>query len=120
MAAGGANDRRGVGTLLRDFVEESAALARGEARLAKLEVAHTARAISRGVAFVALGSVFVILGSLAFVVGVILLAGDQWLPSDRYWLAALVALGLTGTAAVALARRGLAQLSSHARRPRHG
>lgn len=107
----GANGRRGIGTLLRDLVEESASLVRGEARLAKLEASRAASAIGRGVAFVALGSVLMILGAVALVIGVILLFGDQWLPADRYWLAALIVLVVTGVAAALLAKRGLAQLS---------
>ena len=111
MTVDDTNGRRSLGALLRDLIDESAALVRGEAQLAKLETARAAGAIGRGVAFVALGSVFVILGALALVVGLILLVGDQWLPADRYWLASLVVLGITGAAAAVLAHRGLARVS---------
>jgi drug/metabolite transporter (DMT)-like permease len=54
--------------------------------------------------------VLLLLGTLALATGVVLLAGDQWLPDDRYWLAALVILVLTGAVAAWLARKGMAQL----------
>lgn len=106
----GTNGRRGIGTLLRALVDESALLVRGEARLARLEVGRAANAIGRGVAFVALGSALLILGALALVIGLILLFGDQWLPADRYWLAALIITIITASVAALLAKHGLAQL----------
>ena len=111
MAVDGRNGRRAIGTLLHELVEESAALVRSEARLVKLETARAGSALGRGAALVAMGSVFVILGTLALVVGLILLLGDQWLPADRYWLAALVVLVATGGTAAVLAMRGFARLS---------
>jgi len=103
--------RRAVGTLVRDLVDESTTLVRSEARLAKLELSRAATAIGRGSALVALGSVLLLLGTLALVIGVILLIGDQWLPADRYWLAALIVVGITGLAAALLAKRGFARLA---------
>ena len=111
MSADGRDGRRPIGTLLRQLVDESAALVRGEARLAAIEVARAASAIGRGVALVAMGSVLMILGGLALVVGLILLLGDQWLPADRYWLAALIVFVIAGAAAAVLAIRGRARLS---------
>lgn len=106
----GPNGRRGIVTLLRDLVDESALLVRGEARLARVEAARAAHAIGRGVALVALGSALLILGALALVIGLILLFGDQWLPADRYWLAALIVTIVTASVAALLAKHGLAQL----------
>jgi uncharacterized membrane-anchored protein len=103
--------RRAVGTLVRDLVEESTTLVRSEARLAKLELSRAATAIGRGSALVALGSVLLLLGTLALVIGVILLIGDQWLPADRYWLAALIVVAITGLVAALLAKRGFARLA---------
>jgi len=111
MNVDGANGRRGFGTLVRDLVEESTTLVRSEARLAKLELARAASAIGRGSALVALGSVLALLGALAFIIGVILLIGDQWLPADRYWLAALIVVAATGVVAALFAKRGFARLA---------
>ncbi len=106
-----ADGKRALGTLVRDLVEESVALVRSEARLAKIELSRSASAIGRGTAFVALGSVFALLGLLALLMGLILLIGDQWLPADRYWLAALIVFVVTGIAAALLAQRGFARMA---------
>jgi hypothetical protein len=105
------NGRRAFGTLVRDLVDETVALVRGEARLAKIEASRAASAIGRGTALVALGSAFVILGGLALLIGFILLIGDQWVPADRYWLAALIVLIITGGLAALFASRGRARLA---------
>jgi drug/metabolite transporter (DMT)-like permease len=107
----GGNGRRGFGTLVRDLAEGSASLVRGEARLAKLEVAQIATGIGKGTAFVATGAVLALLGSLSLLAGLVLLIGDQWLPADQYWLGALVVLVIAGAIAAVLARRGLSLLS---------
>ncbi|MGH7619999.1 MAG: phage holin family protein [Gemmatimonadaceae bacterium] len=105
------NGRRGFGALVGQLVDESASLLRSEARLARIEAGRVTGAIARGTTLVALGSVLAILGTLAILVGLILLAGDQWLPADRYWLAALIVTAVTVAAAAVFARRGLAGLS---------
>jgi uncharacterized membrane protein YqjE len=105
------NGRRAFGALVRDLVDETVALVRGEARLAKLEVSRAASAIGRGAALVALGSAFLMLGALALVIGIILLVGDQWIPADRYWLAALIVLIIMGGLAALFASRGRARLA---------
>src|SRR5580765_4017214 len=105
------NGRRAFGTLVRDLVDETVSLVRSEARLAKLEASRSASAIGRGAAFVALGSAFLILGTLALVIGIILLVGDQWLPADLYWLAALIVLIITGGLAAIFVSRGRARLA---------
>ena len=103
--------RRGIGALLRDLAEGSAALVRGEAKLATLEVGVAAAGIGKGTAFVATGAVFALLGGLSLLTGVILLVGDQWLPADSYWLAALIVLVVAGAITAYVARRGLALVS---------
>jgi uncharacterized membrane protein YqjE len=102
---------RGFGELLRDLAQGSADLLRGEVKLARLELADVAVNVGRGVTQVALGGVLVLLGGLSLAAGVVLLAGDQWLPQDRYWPAALLVMVITGALAGWLAKRGLQQLS---------
>jgi uncharacterized membrane protein YqjE len=111
MPADGRNGRRPLGTLVRELVDESATLVRGEARLASMEIARAGSAIGRGAGLVAMGSVLVILGALSLVVALVLLVGDQWLPADRYWLAALIVFVVTGAVAAVLAIRGRARLA---------
>ena len=105
------NELPGVGQLLRDLAEESGELARAEVRLTRLEVGVVARGIARGAAMTALGAVLAVLGLLSLIVGVVLFVGDQWMPADRYWLAALIMLVITLTVAAWLARRGAVLVS---------
>jgi hypothetical protein len=60
---------------------------------------------------VATGAVLALLGSLSLLAGIVLLIGDQWLPADLYWVAALIVLVIAGVVAAVFARRGAAQLS---------
>jgi uncharacterized membrane protein YqjE len=106
-----AHDRRSIGTLLRDLAEGSATLVREEVRLARMEIAQAVAGIGKGTGFVAMGAVLLLLGALALLIGVVLLIGDQWLPADLYWLAALVVLVITGATAAWFAKRGMAQVS---------
>jgi uncharacterized membrane protein YqjE len=102
--------RRSIGTLIKDLADGSATLVRQEVYLARLEFTRIAQSVGTGTAFVATGSVFALLGALTLLIGIILLPGDQWL-RDRYWLAALIVMLLTGAVAVWLARRGMAHLT---------
>ena len=111
MTFDGRNGRRSLGMLLRDLADGSAALVRGEARLAKIELSQAATGIGKGTAFVATGAVLALLGSLSVLAGIVLLIGDQWLPADQYWLGALVVLVIAGATAIVLARRGLSLLA---------
>ena len=61
---------------------------------------------------------FLVLGVLSLFVGLVLLVGDQWLPADRYWLAALLIMVITGALAMWVAKRGLAFLSPSNLAPR--
>ncbi|HEY2025827.1 MAG TPA: phage holin family protein [Gemmatimonadaceae bacterium] len=110
--------RRGVGVLLRDLAEGSAELIRGEIRLARVELGAAASAAGRGTAFVAVGGVLILLGTLATFTGVVLLIGDQWLPHDQYWLAALLFALITGGVAAWFVSRGRQLLSPSALAPR--
>ncbi len=103
-------DPRGLGALLKDFVEGSGELVRQEAQLAKLEAGVLVRRVGVGTASIAVGAVLALLGALALLAGLILLAGDQWL-HDRYWLAALIVTLLAGGVAAILRLAGDASVS---------
>jgi uncharacterized membrane protein YqjE len=111
MRAGENGGRSGIGGLLRELAEGGTALVRQEVRLARLEVGEVALTVGKGTAFVALGGVLALLGGLSLLAGIILLIGDQWLPRDQYWLAALIVVVLTGGIAAWLVRRGKKALS---------
>jgi uncharacterized membrane protein YqjE len=64
-----------------------------------------------------MGTVFLLLGMLSLLTGIVLLIGDQWLPKDLYWVAALVVLVITGAMAAWFVKRGMAQLSPSALAP---
>ena len=106
-----------IGGLLRELVDSSVTLIRDEAKLARIEITDCVVAIGKGTALVGTGVVLVLLGALALFCGVVLLAGDQWLPADLYWLAALLVLVVTGGAALWLMSRGRRQLSPAALAP---
>jgi Putative Actinobacterial Holin-X, holin superfamily III len=110
MSVDRTDGRRGVGALLRDLAEGSATLVRDEVKLARLEVSSIVGGVGRGTAFVAIGGVLALLGTLCLLTGLVLLGGDQWL-RDRYWLAALIVTAIALGIAVALIKRGMAQLS---------
>jgi len=105
------NGARGLGTLIRDLTENGVSLVRGEMRLARLEIADVVAGIGRGTGLVATGAVLLLLGAFSFFAGLVLLVGDQWLPADRYWLAALIVMVIAGVLALVLAKRGLALVS---------
>lgn len=111
------NDGRGFGVLVRDLAIGSATLVRGEARIARVEVGDAIRGVAIGTAFIAAGGVLALLGSLALLAGLILLIGDQWLPRDLYWVAALIVVIVSGGIALLFARRGLSLLSPSALAP---
>src|ERR1041384_3485370 len=111
MTLDGRDDRRSIGTLLRDLAEGSTTLVRNEVKLAKIELGRAVAGIGKGTALVATGAGFGLLGTLALLTGIVLLIGDQWLPADLYWVAALLVLVITGALAAWLARRGTALLS---------
>lgn len=107
----GRGESRGFGALLRDLADGSASLVRGEVRLARLELAAAARGLARGTASMAMGAVMAALGLLCVLTAFVLVLGDQWLPHDLYWLAALIVLILAGAAAAWFGLRGAKLLS---------
>lgn len=111
MAATRDGERRSIGTLLLDLANGSAQLVHDKLRLARTELAELARGAGIGTGLVALGGVLAILGAMAIVIGLILLAGDQWFPNNRYWIAALLATALFLVLAGWMAARGLDLLS---------
>jgi uncharacterized membrane protein YqjE len=117
MAAEMNGGRGGIGGLLRELAEGGTTLVRNEARLARLEVGEAALALGRGTAFVAMGGVLALLGVLCLLAGLILLIGDQWLPRDLYWVAALIVVVVTGGIAAWFVKRGTAALSPRALAP---
>ena len=110
MAVDQNDGRRGVGGLLRDLAGGSAALVRGELKLARLELHKIISSVGLGTAMVASGGVFALLGALSLFTGIVLLGGDQWL-HDRYWLAALFFTVIAFAVAFFFVRRGRAALS---------
>src|SRR5947199_9913909 len=112
------NGRRPVGARLRDLGEGGVGLVRNEVRLARVETLEALNGIGRGSALVAVSAVLVLLGGLVFLTGLILLIGDQWLPRDLYWVAALLVVVITGALAGWFAKQGLAMLSPAALAPR--
>jgi hypothetical protein len=111
MSLDGRDGRRSIGSLLRELAEGSTTLVRDEVRLAKIELGQAAAGIGKGTAFVASGAVLGLLGTLALLTGIVLLIGDQWLPKDLYWVAALLVLVITGGLAAWFAKRGMGLLA---------
>jgi drug/metabolite transporter (DMT)-like permease len=111
MAVEQLDGRRSIGGLLRELAEGSAALVRGEIRLARMETAAALAGIRDGTVMMATGGVLALLGGLSVVAGLVLLIGDQWLPRDLYWVAAFVVMVISGGIAFWLSRRGMTLLS---------
>jgi hypothetical protein len=61
--------------------------------------------------FCAAAAAFGFLGALSLVTGVILVIGDQWLPSDGYAIGALLVAIVAGVITWLFVRRGLTTLS---------
>lgn len=110
---------RGFADLVRAFARDGGDLLRQEARLARLELTSVASHVARGSAQVTLGVVLLLLGGLSLIAGLVLLVGDQWLPRDRYWLAALLVVVVAGAVAMWLAARGKSALRPDALMPVH-
>lgn len=102
---------RTLGDLFRDLAEDGVNLFREEVKLARVELSAVARSVGMGTGLVATGAVLAMLGMFATLVGIALLIGDQWLPADRYWVAALILLVITAVVAVLFAKRGMALVS---------
>jgi hypothetical protein len=100
-----------IGSLVRDLADGSAELIRGEAKVARLEIAEVVSGIATGTGLVAVGGVLALLGGLSLLAGLVLLIGDQWLPGDLYWVAALLVLLVSGGIAFVFFKRGMSMLS---------
>ena len=110
---------RGFADLVRAFARDGGDLLRHETRLARLELTSVASHVARGSAEVTLGVVLLLLGGLSLISGLVLLVGDQWLPRDRYWLAALLVVVVAAGVAAWLAARGRSALKPEALMPVH-
>ena len=106
-----------LGTV-RHWTEETVAQIRWEFLVARREVAAIVRALGTGTALAATSAVFGLLGLFTLLTGVVLLIGDQWLPRDRYWLAALLVAVVAALVAWTFARRGMRSLAPRALVPR--
>lgn len=110
-------DGRGIGALVRELADGSATLVRGETRIARMEIGEVVKGVATGAGFIAAGGVLALLGGFSVLAGLILLIGDQWLPRDLYWVAALLVVLVSGGIALLFARRGLSMLSPSALAP---
>jgi len=106
-----------LGTV-RHWTEETVAQIRWEYSVARGEVGAIVRALGTGTALAATGAVFGLLGLFTLLTGVVLLIGDQWLPRDRYWLAALLVAVVAALVAWTFARRGMRSLAPRELVPR--
>ena len=111
MAIDRHDGRHSVGALVRELADESTALLRGEVRLARMEVTDAVAGIRDGTILVATAGVLALLGALSLIASFVLLVGDQWLPHNLYWLAALIVVVVASAIAAWLARRGMTLLS---------
>lgn len=108
------NGGAGFIALVRSLGDGAALLVRQELRLARIELLSAVRALGTGTIEIALGGVVALLGALAVLAALVLLAGDQWLPADAYWAAALIVAVIAGGVAtwcIARARRLLSASS---------
>lgn len=108
---------RSVGALLQQLVSDASLVVRRELALARLELGTIVRDLGAGTMLVATGAALAFLGLLVTLTGIVLLIGDQWLPSDLYWLAALIVTVVAVVAAIAFLRRGRRLASPEALAP---
>ena len=104
-------------TFARNWLDGVIERLREDLAVARRELGGVVRGIGTGSALFATGAVLALLGVLSLLAGVVMLVGDQWLPHDWYWLAALGATVITGAVAAWLVRRGMAVLAPDALRP---
>jgi hypothetical protein len=95
----------------RHWLEGTLAHLRTDVSAARKEVSDLLRQLTLGSLFLAIAGVLGLLGTIAVVVGAILLLGDQWLPRDLFWVAALLVVVITGPLAYVLSRRGNAMIA---------
>lgn len=91
---------------IRHWLDGSLEHLRTDLSAARREISEIMRGMTVGSAIIALGGVLGLLGVLSLLLGAILVIGDQWLPRDLFWIAALLVVVITGPLAYALSRRG--------------
>lgn len=96
----------------RDWMGAAADQLRKDMAAATREIGAMMRAVGMGTVLCASAAILGLLGALSVVTGTILVVGDQWLPRDRYPLAALVVAVVAAIATWLFARRGLAVLTT--------
>ena len=96
---------------VRRWLEGAAARLREDVAVARDEVGQVARGVAVGSATMAAAAAVGLLGAMSLLTGVILLVGDQWLPSDLFWVAALIVVLVTGSLAFWMGRRGGAEIA---------
>lgn len=105
---------RSLISFIGELAEHAARLVKREVALARIEAAAIFRAVGAGTMLTAGGGVVGLLGLLTLVSSIVLVAGDQWLPRDLYWVSALVVTIVTAVAAWAFLRRGMNALAPRA------
>jgi hypothetical protein len=96
----------------RDWMGGAGDQVRADMAAATREIGAMLRAVGTGTLLCATAATLALLGALSLVTGMILVIGDQWLPRDRYPLAALVVAVAAAAVTWLFARRGLAVLTS--------
>ena len=84
---------------------------RNDVAVSRREIGGLIRTTGIGSTIIAVAVVLALLGVTSLIVGFILLVGDQWLPSDLFWVAALLFVVITGPLAYWLGRRGRAMIA---------
>ena len=96
----------------RDWMGGAGDQVRRDMAAAAREIGALMRAVGTGTLLCAMAATLGLLGALSVLTGTILVIGDQWLPRDRYPLAALLVAVVAAVATWLFARRGLAVLTS--------
>jgi hypothetical protein len=105
---------RSLISFIRELTGNAARLVRREMALARIEAAAIFRAVGAGTMLMAGGFVIGLLGLLTLVSSIVLVAGDQWLPQDLYWVSALTVTIVTAVVAWVFLRRGMNALAPRA------
>lgn len=96
----------------RDWMGDAGDQVRADMAAATREIGAMMRAVGTGTMLCAVAAALGLLGALSLLTGMILVIGDQWLPRDRYPLAALLVAVVAGLVTWLFARRGIAVLAS--------
>lgn len=93
------------------WLEDAATHLRSDINTAVRELGALARSVGTGSTLCAAAAAFGFLGALSLITGVILVIGDQWLPSDWYAVGALLVAAVAAVIAWMFVRRGLTTLA---------